>query len=152
MWLGGAAWIHFGRRMGVQGRGDLQGKADIQASGDILGKGGMPSKGNAQGRRDIPIRMTPEVAEALAAGEPVVALESSIIAQGMPHPTNVETALQVEAAIREAGAVPATTALLDGRIRVGLAPEEIERLGTDGNAVKVARRDVARALVTGAAG
>lgn len=94
----------------------------------------------------------PEVQRALAAGEPVVALESSIIAQGMPYPVNVETARRVEAAIRDAGAVPATIALLDGRVRVGLDDEALLRLGQDPGAVKVAQRDVARVLVTGAPG
>ncbi|MBO8140867.1 MAG: pseudouridine-5'-phosphate glycosidase [Firmicutes bacterium] len=97
-------------------------------------------------------RVRPEVAEALQTGAPVVALESSIIAQGMPYPANVETALAVEAAVRQAGAVPATVALLDGQVRVGLAEDDIRRLGTDPAAVKAARRDIARVLVTGAPG
>lgn len=100
----------------------------------------------------FPIAIASEVAHALAEGLPVVALESSIIAQGMPYPVNVETAQQVEQDLRDAGAVPATMALLDGAIRVGLTAEEIERLGTDKTAVKVARRDIARVLVTGAPG
>lgn len=100
----------------------------------------------------VPLVLTEEVQEALAAGQAVVALESSIIAQGMPHPTNIETALKVEETIRQRGAVPATTALLDGKIRVGLSAGEIERLGTAKDAVKVGRRDLARALVTKAAG
>lgn len=100
----------------------------------------------------VPLVLTEEVQEALAAGQAVVALESSIIAQGMPHPTNIETALKVEETIRQRGAVPATTALLDGKIRVGLSAGEIERLGTTKDAVKVGRRDLARALVTKAAG
>jgi len=100
----------------------------------------------------VPLVLTEEVQEALAAGQAVVALESSIIAQGMPHPTNIETALKVEETIRRRGAVPATTALLDGKIRVGLSAGEIERLGTAKDAVKVGRRDLARALVTKAAG
>lgn len=102
--------------------------------------------------RHLPLVVKDEVAQALADGQAVVALESSIIAQGMPHPTNIETALKVEEAIRERGAVPATTALLDGKIRVGLEPDEIERLGADQKTVKVGRRDLARALVTKAAG
>ncbi|MFO7311504.1 MAG: pseudouridine-5'-phosphate glycosidase, partial [Bacillota bacterium] len=64
------------------------------------------------GARSLPVEVHPEVSAALAAGKPVVALESSIIAQGMPYPVNVETARQVEAAVREQGAVPATIALL----------------------------------------
>lgn len=99
-----------------------------------------------------PVHVHEEVAAALAAGQAVVALESSIIAQGMPHPTNIETALKVEETIRRAGAVPATIALLDGCVKVGLDPSEIERLGTDKTAVKVGRRDIARALVTKAVG
>lgn len=100
----------------------------------------------------VPLVIQDEVAAALADGRAVVALESSIIAQGMPYPTNIETALQVEQAIREKGAVPATTALLDGAVRVGLSADEIERLGTAKDAVKVGRRDMARALVIKAAG
>ena len=65
--------------------------------------------------------LSPEVAEALARGGPVVALESTIISHGMPYPRNVETALLVEAAVRAAGAVPATVAVLGGRLKAGLA-------------------------------
>ena len=83
------------------------------------------------------------VAEALAKGKPVVALESTIISHGMPYPQNVETALKVEAAIREEGAVPATIAIIGGRLKAGLTPEEIEYLGKKGTAVtKASRRDL----------
>ncbi len=83
------------------------------------------------------------VAEALAKGKPVVALESTIISHGMPYPQNVETALKVEAAIREAGAVPATVAVIGGKLKAGLTPEEIEYLGKKGTAVtKASRRDL----------
>lgn len=83
------------------------------------------------------------VAEALAKGRPVVALESTIISHGMPYPQNVETALRVEAAIREAGSVPATIAVIGGRLKAGLTPEEIEYLGKKGTAVtKASRRDL----------
>ncbi len=108
--------------------------------------------GRAASDRPKFVQVHAEVEAALAAGEPVVALESSIIAQGMPYPVNVETARRVEAAVREGGAVPATIALLDGKIRVGLDEEALLRLGTDPAAVKVAQRDIARVLVTGAAG
>lgn len=84
----------------------------------------------------------PEVASALAAGRPVVALESTIITHGMPYPANVETARAVEAVIRAAGAVPATIAILGGRITVGLTPEELEHLGQCPDAVKCSRRDL----------
>ena len=88
--------------------------------------------------------VSPEVAEAVAAGKPVVALESTIISHGMPYPQNVETALKVESIIRENGAVPATIAILGGRLKAGLTPEEIEYLGKKGTAVhKASRRDLA---------
>ncbi len=83
----------------------------------------------------------PEVKEALKEGKPVVALESTIIAHGMPYPKNVETALAVEKVIRDGGAVPATIAIIDGVIKVGLTPEEIEYLGTAKGVLKVSRRD-----------
>ena len=86
----------------------------------------------------------PEVAEALAAGKPVVALESTIISHGMPYPQNVETALEVERIIRENGAVPATIAIIGGRLKAGLTPEEIEYFGKKGTAIaKASRRDLA---------
>jgi len=86
----------------------------------------------------------PEVAEAIASGKPVVALESTIISHGMPYPQNVETALNVERIIREAGAVPATIAIIGGRLKAGLTPEEIEYFGKKGTAIaKASRRDLA---------
>ncbi len=87
--------------------------------------------------------VAPEVAEALAAGKPVVALESTIISHGMPYPKNVETALHVEKVIRENGAVPATIAIIGGRLKAGLSEAEIEYLGKTGQKVtKVSRRDL----------
>ena len=87
--------------------------------------------------------ISPEVAAALEAGKPVVALESTIISHGMPYPQNVETALRVEEIIREHGAVPATIAILGGRLKAGCTKEEIEHLGKKGLAVtKVSRRDL----------
>ena len=87
--------------------------------------------------------VNPEVAQAVAQGKPVVALESTIISHGMPYPQNVETALQVERIIRENGAVPATIAVLGGRLKAGLTKEEIEYLGKQGQAVtKASRRDL----------
>ncbi len=84
-----------------------------------------------------------EVREALAAGKPVVALESTIISHGMPYPKNVETALNVERVIRDNGAVPATIAIIGGRLKAGLSKEEIEYLGKTGQKVtKVSRRDL----------
>ena len=86
----------------------------------------------------------PEVAQAIAQGKPVVALESTIISHGMPYPQNVETALNVEKIIRENGAVPAAIAIIGGRLKAGLAPEEIEYFGKKGQAIaKASRRDLA---------
>ena len=88
--------------------------------------------------------VSPEVAEALAAGKPVVALESTIISHGMPYPQNVETALAVENIIRENGAVPATIAIIGGRLKAGCTREEIEHLGKVGLGItKASRRDLA---------
>ena len=87
--------------------------------------------------------IAPEVQQALAEGRPVVALESTIISHGMPYPQNVETALNVEKIIRENGAVPATIAVIKGRLKAGLSPEEIDYLGKTGTAVaKASRRDL----------
>ena len=87
--------------------------------------------------------VSPEVAEALRLGKPVVALESTIISHGMPYPQNVETALKVEAVIRENGAVPATIAIIGGRLKAGLSADEIEYLGKKGREViKASRRDL----------
>lgn len=84
-----------------------------------------------------------EVAEALAENRPVVALESTIISHGMPYPQNVETALHVESIVREHGAVPATVAVIGGRLRAGLTEDEIDYLGRKGREViKVSRRDL----------
>jgi pseudouridylate synthase len=92
------------------------------------------------------LQFSPEVQDARAAGKPVVALESTIISHGMPYPQNVQTAREVEQVIRDAGAIPATIALIDGRICVGLADDQLERLGTAQDALKVSRRDLAYVL------
>ncbi len=89
------------------------------------------------------LEVSKEVQEALAAGKPVVALESTIISHGMPYPQNVETALNVERIIRENGAIPATIAIIGGKLKAGLSAEEIEYLGKKGQAVtKASRRDL----------
>lgn len=89
------------------------------------------------------VDISTEVMEALDSGKPVVALESTIISHGMPYPMNVETALKVEDIIREGGAVPATIAILNGRLKVGLTKEEIDYLGKAGEKViKTSRRDI----------
>jgi len=88
--------------------------------------------------------VSPEVAEAVKNHKPVVALESTIISHGMPYPQNVETALKVEEIIRENGAVPATIAIIGGRLKAGCTREEIEHLGRKGlNVAKASRRDLA---------
>jgi pseudouridylate synthase len=94
------------------------------------------------------LKLSTEVAAALAAQRPVVALESTIISHGMPWPRNRETALAAEALARAAGVVPATVALLDGRIVVGLNTDELERLATEKGVLKASRRDIAWALST----
>ena len=97
--------------------------------------------------------ISPEVQQALADGKPVVALESTIISHGMPYPKNVETAMLVEKTICENGAVPATIAIIGGRLKAGLSPEEIEYLGKSGRKVaKVSRRDLAAIVARGADG
>lgn len=88
------------------------------------------------------LEISEEVSKALSEGKPVVALESTIISHGMPYPKNVETALNVEKIIRENGAVPATTAILNGKIKVGLSAEEVEYLGKAKNVIKMSRRDI----------
>jgi pseudouridine-5'-phosphate glycosidase len=92
------------------------------------------------------LQFSPEVQAARAAGKPVVALESTIISHGMPYPQNVQTAREVEQLIRDAGAVPATIAIIDGRICIGLADDQLELLGQSKDAIKVSRRDLAYVL------
>ena len=97
--------------------------------------------------------VAPEVARALASGKAVVALESTIISHGMPYPKNVETALHVEQTIRENGAVPATIAVIGGRLKAGLSREEIEYLGKKGrDVIKASRRDLPALVARGADG
>ena len=96
----------------------------------------------------LPIVYSPEVEAAKAAGAPIVALESTIVTHGMPYPDNVETARAVEAEIRNRGAVPATIAVLDGKIRVGLDADTLERLGNMTGVMKLSRADLAFAIAT----
>ena len=86
--------------------------------------------------------INPEVAEALSAGKPVVALESTIISHGMPYPKNVETALAAEQVVRDNGAIPATIAIIKGKLKVGLTLDEIEYLGKTEGVIKTSRRDI----------
>lgn len=98
------------------------------------------------------ITLSEEVAAALADGRPVVALESTIITHGMPYPQNVETARLVEADIRSEGAVPATIAVMDGKIRIGLSDEDLDRLATARDVMKCSRADLALAISLGRMG
>ncbi len=98
------------------------------------------------------IALSEEVQAALEAQRPVVALESTVIAHGLPYPDNIEVARAMEAAIRVEGAIPATVAILDGKIRIGLTQDEISYLGTAQDILKVSRRDLAVALATCQAG
>ncbi len=91
-------------------------------------------------KTDVEIRK--DVAEALRSGGAVVALESTIIAHGMPYPQNVETALEVEEIVKQAGAIPATIAILNGKMKVGLTRDEIEFIATDKNILKASDRDI----------
>ncbi|WP_405391482.1 pseudouridine-5'-phosphate glycosidase [Streptomyces sp. NBC_01102] len=93
-----------------------------------------------------------EVREALAEGRPVVALESTIIAHGLPRPRNLRVAEELEEIVRKAGAVPATVAVLDGRAHVGLTADQLERVAADPAMRKLGHRDLAPALATGASG
>lgn len=100
----------------------------------------------------LPLEYAPEVAEARAKGRPVVALESTIITHGMPYPQNVETARRVEAEVRAHGAVPATIAILDRRIHIGLTDAQLVALGQARDVAKLSRADLAACLATGGTG
>lgn len=100
----------------------------------------------------IELHFSAEVAEARANGKPIVALESTIITHGMPYPQNVEVAAQVEADIREAGAVPATMAVIDGRLHVGLEADQLQALGQAKGVAKLSRADMAACIATGGTG
>jgi pseudouridine-5'-phosphate glycosidase len=100
----------------------------------------------------IEIHYSAEVATARASGAAIVALESTIITHGMPYPQNVETARLVEDDVRAAGAVPATIAVLEGKLHVGLEPDALEALGQAQNVAKLSRADIAACIATGGTG
>ena len=100
----------------------------------------------------IPMQFSPEVAKARADSTPIVALESTIITHGMPYPQNVQTARKVEAVVRDGGATPATIAVLDGQLHIGLTDEELEQLGQAKDVAKLSRADLAACLATGGTG
>jgi len=95
---------------------------------------------------------SPEIRDALASGLPVVALESTIITHGMPWPRNAETALSVEQAVRDTGAIPATIAVTEGRIRIGMTSQAIEKLAQTSDVAKLSRADLATCLAMGGTG
>ena len=107
----------------------------------------MDTNGVMKGKNHLQI--SSEIQEALDEGKPVVALESSLISHGLPHPQNLEAARTMERAVRKRGAVPATIAIIGGKIRVGLTEEELEYLATRKNIRKVSRRDIAIAVAQG---
>jgi pseudouridine-5'-phosphate glycosidase len=100
----------------------------------------------------IPIQYSAEVTKARTEGLPIVALESTIITHGMPYPQNVETAALVEQDVRDAGATPATMAVIEGVLHVGLEPETLEALGQAKSVAKVSRADIAACIATGGTG
>lgn len=100
----------------------------------------------------IPLHFSPAVAAARKNGAPLVALESTIITHGMPAPINVETARAAEAAVRDAGAVPATIAVLKGELHIGLSDEQLDTLAASKNVAKLSRADMAVTLATGGTG
>ena len=99
-----------------------------------------------------PLVFAPEVAKARASGAPIVALESTIITHGMPFPQNVETAARVEAEVRAHGAIPATIAIMDRRIHIGLTDSQLQALGQATNVAKLSRADLAACLALGSTG
>ncbi|MBS3981397.1 MAG: pseudouridine-5'-phosphate glycosidase [Rhodobacteraceae bacterium] len=101
---------------------------------------------------DLPLTLSPEVTEARANGAAIVALESTIITHGMPFPQNVETARRVEAEIRRQGAVPATIAIMDRRIHIGLTDAQLDALGQAKSVAKLSRADLAACLASGGTG
>ena len=103
-------------------------------------------------RSAVPVRLSEEVAEALHAGEPVVALESNVITHGLPYPDNATTAVNVERAVRDAGAIPATTYIEDGELRIGMTGHDIERFASTPGIRKASSRDLPVLLAQGARG
>lgn len=108
------------------------------------------TRGVTRGAMDV--QLGAEVADAVAAGTAVLALESNVVAQGLPYPKNLDTAFQAEEAARAAGAVPATTAVLDGVVRVGLTEGEIERIASSPSLPKLSTRDIGACLASGGTG
>lgn len=103
--------------------------------------------------RNAPIDVHPEVENALATGKPLLAMETALVTNGMPYPTNLEIATELEGIVRSAGAIPATIGFIGGRIKIGLQKHELERLAErKGNPTKISRRDIAPAIAMKADG
>ena len=102
--------------------------------------------------QSAPLTFSPEILTARANGTPIVALESTIITHGMPFPQNVQSALRVEAEVRNHGATPATIAIMAGRIHIGLTGDQLDQLGQTRNVAKLSRADLAACLATGGTG
>lgn len=100
----------------------------------------------------LPIAVAPEVTDALAAGRPVLACESTILTHGLPRPRNLDVALDAQRRVRAAGAEPATIGVLDGVVRIGMSGPDLERLASDPDVVKLSSRDLPLAVATGASG
>src|SRR3954464_14576150 len=98
--------------------------------------------------KSLPASVSPDVAESLRSGRPVVALESTLIAHGLPWPVNYETALECEAVVREAGATPATIAIWQGVPTVGLTEDQLRELAQSPDVLKASRRDLGYAMAT----
>lgn len=96
----------------------------------------------------LALKIAEEIADAVAEKRPVVALETTIVTHGMPYPENIATARSLECEVRALGAIPATIAVMDGAIRIGLSPAELEQLATTPNVLKLSRNDLAYALAT----
>ncbi len=109
-------------------------------------------KSEAAGRPGPPLVVQPEVAAALADGDPVVAIETAVISHGLPWPDNLETARRLEQLVRGAGAVPATVGLAAGRVRIGLDPDRLQRFAESRTVAKVSRRDFGPVLAGGGLG
>ncbi|RYI99848.1 MAG: pseudouridine-5-phosphate glycosidase, partial [Actinomycetales bacterium] len=99
----------------------------------------------------LPLSVAPDVADALAVGRPVVALESTIISHGLPRPDNLEAARRFESLLADRGIVPATIAVLDGQLKAGLTPDELERIASE-DVPKLSVRDLPIALARGGSG
>lgn len=102
---------------------------------------------------NVPVDIHPEVQDALAHHKPVVALETALVTHGLPHPSNLDVAINLENIVRSTGSIPATIGLVDGRVKIGLEKSDLERLADRREKpAKISRRDIAAAIATGSDG